>query len=320
MEFLHKGSEACWLFATIAAGMGMDIPDIEVVVIFGIDGFNSTFQKGSRAGRNQNLQAKMIWIVEPWAFETAEIGRVDGRLPSKKALADAKQQDKMDPTSREYINWSQSTQCMRSYAVDHLRPKPNLPGFPWFKAPDELDWDGVESHNTVTWDVDVQEIATGGRCGCSSLACCVDPTIPVGVLSESEQQLISHHIQTLRGIPQSQGLDSPSPGIDSTMSITYAEAGPLCCSKAEKDILRQALLSWCDSYWVKIRNDYPFFSRNWVITNEYIGRLVDKACILLNTPQVDVAIVRSLIKCISDDTTMTSLVCVLQEFCDMRRE
>jgi len=104
----------------------------------------------------------------------------------------------------------------------------------------------------MTWDVDVQEIATGGRCGCSSLACRVDPTIPVGVLSESERQLIPHHIQTLQGIPQSQGLDSPSPGIDSTMSITYAEAGLLCCSKAEKDILRQALLSWCDSYWVKI--------------------------------------------------------------------
>jgi len=104
------------------------------------------------------------------------------------------------------------------------------------------------------------------------------------------------------------------------MSITYAEAGPLCCSKAEKDILRQALLLWRNSYWVKIRNDYPFFSRDWVITNENIGHLVDKAHILLNTPQVDVAIVRSLIKCISDDMTMTSLVCVLQEFCDMWRE
>jgi len=46
MEFLCKGSEARWLFATIAAGMGMDIPDIEVVVIFGVDGFNSAFQKG----------------------------------------------------------------------------------------------------------------------------------------------------------------------------------------------------------------------------------------------------------------------------------
>ena len=46
MEFLCKGLEVCWLFVTIAAGMGMDIPDIEVVVIFGVDGFNSAFQKG----------------------------------------------------------------------------------------------------------------------------------------------------------------------------------------------------------------------------------------------------------------------------------
>ena len=133
------------------------------------------------------------------------------------------------------------------------------------------------------WEVEVQEIATSGRCGCSSLACCIDPTIPVGVLSELERQLISHHIQTMQGIPQSQA-------VDSTMSITSAEAGPLCCSKAEKDILWQALLSWRNSYWATIRNDYPFFSHDWVITNKNIGRLVDKACILLNTPQVDVAI------------------------------
>ena len=120
MEFLRKGSEARWLFATIAAGIGMDIPDIEVVVIFGVDGVNSAFQKGGRGGRDPSLQAKMIWIVEPWAFETAEIGRVDGRPPLKKALADAKRRDNMDPASREYINRSQSIQCMRSYAVDHL--------------------------------------------------------------------------------------------------------------------------------------------------------------------------------------------------------
>lgn len=104
------------------------------------------------------------------------------------------------------------------------------------------------------------------------------------------------------------------------MSITPAESGPLCCSKAEKDILHQALLSWRDTYWVKIRADYPFFSRDWVITNENLGRLVEKAHVLLNSPRVDVATVRNIIKCISDEATLASLIVVLQEFCDMRRE
>ena len=260
----------------------------------------------------------MIWIVEPWAFETGELGELEGKPPSKKALADAKRRDNMDLASHEYINQSQSTQCMREYAVNHLRPKPNLSGFPWFETPDELDWDGTE-FNRVMWEVEVQEIATGGRCGCSSLVCRVDPTTPVGVLSESDRQLISRHIQTLRGIPRLQGINSPPSSSDS-MSITPAEAGLFRCSRAEKDILKQALLTWRDSYWAKIRYDYPFFSRDWVLTNENLCRLVDKAHTLLNTPQVNAEIVRRLIKCISDDATMSSLVCVFQEFCDMRHE
>ena len=116
MQRLCKGSEqpVQWLFATIATGMGMDIPDIEVAVIFGVDAFESAFQKGGRAGRDPNLKAKMIWIVEPWAFETtfAEGTEMGEREPSKKFLADAKRRDNMDPASREYINRSQSSECM----------------------------------------------------------------------------------------------------------------------------------------------------------------------------------------------------------------
>ena len=312
MQRLREGLELRWVYATIAAGMGMDIPDIEVAVIFGVDTFDSAFQKGGRAGRDPNLKAKMIWIVEPWALEsTFEGTEAGGRQTSKKFLADAKRRENMDPASREYINRSQSSECMRSYAITHLRPTPNLPGFPWFKPPNNLDWGDTEDENfsTVTWEVVDQEIAKGGDCGCSSLVCRADPNVAVGVLSEAERQIISHHLQT-RGGSRNFAL----------MSISPAESGSLRCSKAEKDILHQALLSWRDTYWVKFRADYPFFSRDWVITCENINRLVEKAHVFLNSPCIEVAKVRNIIKCISDEATLASLVLVLREFCDKRRE
>ena len=115
----------------------MDIPDIELAVIFGTDNFKSAFQKGGHAGRDAAIEATMVWIVKPWAFEPAVVGHEENnrdRQPAKKALVDAKKRNNMDPAAGEYINRSQSTQCMRAYAVTHLRPKPNLPGFPWYPS------------------------------------------------------------------------------------------------------------------------------------------------------------------------------------------
>ncbi|KAF8164698.1 hypothetical protein B0H34DRAFT_793164 [Crassisporium funariophilum] len=175
-----------FLYATIAAGMGMDISDIEMAVTFGVDNFNSYFQKGGRAGRNPNLKAKMIWIVEPWAFEAppAEQGKqIEGKQPSKKSLAEAKRRDNMDPASRKYINRSESEKCMQEYAVTHFRPKPNLPGFPGFEMLDQ-DWEG-ELPN-VTWEVMDQEITVGVDCGCSSQVCRANPQERVGQLSDAE--------------------------------------------------------------------------------------------------------------------------------------
>ena len=57
------------LCCTIAAGMGCDIPDIKVAVIYGLDSFVSFIQKGGRAGRDGKAGAKMGWLVEDWVFE-----------------------------------------------------------------------------------------------------------------------------------------------------------------------------------------------------------------------------------------------------------
>lgn len=80
-----------WLFATTALGLGLDIPDIKLVVIYGLCELDEMFQEGGRAGRDRCLKATMIWLVESWTFghppantlEKDAIGRV-----SKKAAMD----------------------------------------------------------------------------------------------------------------------------------------------------------------------------------------------------------------------------------------
>ncbi|KAF8996703.1 hypothetical protein BDQ17DRAFT_1249456 [Cyathus striatus] len=57
------------LFATMAVGMGTDIPDIEQVVFFGVDSLSSAYQKGGHGGRSPSIHATMIWLIEPWVFE-----------------------------------------------------------------------------------------------------------------------------------------------------------------------------------------------------------------------------------------------------------
>ncbi|KAF8070438.1 P-loop containing nucleoside triphosphate hydrolase protein [Lyophyllum atratum] len=69
---LFRANAVRIIFATLALGMGLDIPDVTQVVIYGVDGFNDAFQKGGRGGRARNINAKMIWIVEPWAFYPVE--------------------------------------------------------------------------------------------------------------------------------------------------------------------------------------------------------------------------------------------------------
>ncbi|KAF9002115.1 hypothetical protein BDQ17DRAFT_1243696, partial [Cyathus striatus] len=48
------------LFATMAVGMGTDIPDIEQVVVFGVDSLSSAYQKGGCSGHSPSIHATMI--------------------------------------------------------------------------------------------------------------------------------------------------------------------------------------------------------------------------------------------------------------------
>jgi hypothetical protein len=152
------------VFATIAAGMGTDIPDIEQSIIFGVDLLGKTFQKG-RTERTETMKAVMIWIVEPWAFKPQE---TNFSIPStKKMSTDKAKQQKMDQNAREYINHSQSPFCMRVYAASHFQPKPKLIGFRWSCTPDKDDSPEEHINVSVMWEVVEQKI----RCGnCRSLS------------------------------------------------------------------------------------------------------------------------------------------------------
>ena len=113
--------------------------------------------------------------------------------------------------------------------------------------------------------------------------------MPVGVLSDADHHLIAHHLETQqhqRG--QLRGVTAQS----TPMSVADLHgAVPFCCSKPEREILRQALLSWRDNQWAAIRSDYPFLSREWIITDNNLGHLVEKAHVLLNSTKVDADLV-----------------------------
>jgi hypothetical protein len=325
MDLLRDGSEVRWIFATIAAGMGTDVSDIGKSVIFGVEPLNEAFQKGGRAGRSKEMKATMIWLVEPWVLANTgthsdPVVPGDRMVPTKKAIADAEKRTQLDPAAREFINRSQSQHCMRQFVVAHFRPQPILPGFPGV----QVDRDNSSSLNqfpSITWEVVEQEIASGSLCGCSSAACRSHPDVPVGMLSDVERSVIKHHLKTLHRIrpeltpslneaPSSEGSDPPP-----------SQNQPLRCSKPERENLRQALILWRDQYWSGVRSRYPFFTSEWILTNENINRLVDKAHLLLNQPQLNVDFVKGLIRSIPiDNMVLSSLVSVLKAFCTARRD
>ena len=111
------------LCCTVAAGMGCDIPDIEVAVIYGADSSVSFVQKGGRAGRDGRTEAKMVWLVEDWMFEGNS--GVGGKRAEERWA-------KVDPMANEYIGRQRAGACLREFMNRVLRPDPHtldLPGF-----------------------------------------------------------------------------------------------------------------------------------------------------------------------------------------------
>ncbi|KAJ7782372.1 P-loop containing nucleoside triphosphate hydrolase protein [Mycena maculata] len=88
------------LVATEAAGMGADIPDIELIIQFGVPGSLPIWiQRAGRAGRSPELQARAILLVEKSMFQ---------RKKKRKRKGKAKGEAAADPDSSDSGSSSES--------------------------------------------------------------------------------------------------------------------------------------------------------------------------------------------------------------------
>jgi superfamily II DNA helicase RecQ len=295
------------LFATTALGLGLDIPDIKTVVIYGLCDLDEMFQQGGRAGRDGKIRAK------PWAFENQHSDEGDKpreeRVSKKQAMDDEKRL-RMDPNTRAFINCSQSNQCMRAFLCEYFRPKPNRRGFAWYITPalleevveDENAWQGT----SVEWEVATQVVTSGADCGCNARCCRINPAEASGVLTEQDRARIQSAMDALQ----------PS-SISPTLSLTATRAR---CSKPERDGLRDQLEDWRDREWASVGRKYPYYSRDWLLSDEDLKRIVDKAHIILNVPVINRALLADISRWIPTSPCLDSLCQLLEDFRIAHRE
>jgi superfamily II DNA helicase RecQ len=294
-----------WLFCTDAAGMGCDIPDIQRVVIYGIQDLCSAMQKGGRAGRSPGLVSEMIWIIEDWVFDRKEAS-FESTKPktkggtSRQAAAHERRRELLDPGAREYVNRSESEYCMREYANDYLRPQPTLPGFSMISAAgrparmefSEYDSDSECDGDVVRWERRVSTHPVVGVCCSSARAeCRGSAALPHGQLGESDRcrirTLMSHNQSN--SSPLAPQPTTPSKSKATTSSNTLATQSPSHrCSREEKEMLRDLLQTWRETTWSQVEQEYLFVSQDWIISDKNIDRLVNKAGNLLGAPEITI--------------------------------
>ncbi|KAJ7272391.1 P-loop containing nucleoside triphosphate hydrolase protein [Mycena rebaudengoi] len=121
------------LVATEAAGMGADIPDIELIIQFGLPKSLTVWtQRAGRAGRSPNLHARAILLVEKSAFQRKKAPK--GKTPGRGDASDSESSDsssgsdaaaddgmvwgkKVEEPLRKYIT---GKRCRRDVADEHF--------------------------------------------------------------------------------------------------------------------------------------------------------------------------------------------------------
>ena len=283
------------LCCTIAAGMGCDIPDIEVAVIYGIDLFVSFVQKGGRAGRDGKGGAKMVWLVEDWMFDDKMGGK---RMKDRR--------EKVDPLAAEYIRRQRVGDCLRDFARQVFRPEPKKLGLPGF--------DGHTSELDTSWEVESEEARPEtGKC-CSAASCRAPGSdLNAGFLTAAQKATAMSRRHLILDILKNEtstagGILGPPPGRRGTR-----------CPKVEKEIFRAALNEWRDDYWESTaRKTAPMLSRAWVLGEGNIERLVEQLRRIIHTDKekIDRRWLRALIDTAADDAAVNSLSAMIQRFHD----
>ncbi|KAL4258661.1 hypothetical protein AB1N83_011263 [Pleurotus pulmonarius] len=100
------------LLSTEAAGMGCDIPDIELVVQFMVPSSLSTWvQRAGRAGRNPNINSNAVLLVQPSVFQEAKAA---SRKENKGGEEETKYRKEVEPGLRR---WIETEECRQSEAA-----------------------------------------------------------------------------------------------------------------------------------------------------------------------------------------------------------
>ena len=283
------------LCCTIAAGMGCDIPDIEVAVIYGVDSFVSFVQKGGRAGRDGKVGAKMVWLVEDWMFEDEGGGK---RMEERRA--------KVDPMTRDYIHCQRDGHCLRDFTRRVFRPNPKELGLPGFdgKGVSELD---------VSWVVEGKKLPPEpGKC-CSASSCrAPGSNLNSGFLTKSEKAAAESRKPLILNV-----LKSETSATEDILGPPLGRGG-IRCSDAERAMFRVALEKWRDEYWETVSEDSPMLSRAWILGEVNTNRLVGNLRLIVNTDREKISRkwIRTLITTVADDTAVDSLSAAIRCFRD----
>ena len=278
------------LCCTVAAGMGCDIPDVKVAVIYGVDSFVSFVQKGGRAGRDGKIEARMVWLVEDWMFDKGGGKQMEERRA------------KVDEMTREYIHRQKAGDCLRKFTNRAFCPHPRSLGLPGF---DGKSTDGLARMWVVRREVVEPE---AGKC-CSASSCCLPGSelntgnrsrkTPIGPRSRLILNVLQHETSTAEEIL------GPPPGRRGVR-----------CPKDEKARFREVLSQWRTRHWESIRATAPMLSKDWVLGEHNLKKLIDNTRLIVNTSvdKIDRRWVRALLDMTADDATVDELLSVIQNF------
>ncbi|KAF8833152.1 P-loop containing nucleoside triphosphate hydrolase protein, partial [Paxillus ammoniavirescens] len=168
------------LVATEAAGMGADIPDIEVVIQFGVPSSLEVWtQRAGRAGRTANLQAKAILLVEKSMFQRKKpshkkrkVDASDGGSSSDDSGVSDVDCDGgevalvwgkvVDPSLRE---WIETPGCRRDITDNY------------FKNPGQQKGEYIKDHWTAVYQERLMVVLA------QPLGDCCDPILPDPILT-----------------------------------------------------------------------------------------------------------------------------------------
>ena len=278
------------LCCTVAAGMGCDIPDIEVAIIYGVDSFVSFVQKGGRAGRDGKIDAKMVWLVEDWMFEDSN-GTGGKRVQERRA--------KVDPMASEYIGRQQVGVCLREFMNRVLRPDPHTLNLPGFGGQNPC---GVD----ITWvveDEDERIWPEAGKC-CSAKSCRLPGSdSDAGNLTDTENLATDSRHRLILNV-----LKPETSAARDVLGPPLGRQG-IRCPKDERETFHAVLEQFRTDCWAVIRQTAPMLSRHWVIGDGNTKKLVENTHRVINTPRekIDRQWVRALIDTVSDDATVDEL-------------